>query len=71
MLPILRAWTKDAFKPVARHINLSDYSEQHMVVCGPSPHLGSSESSKTVEHKFAFEISILNPYGINERLSFN
>ena len=43
---------KDAFKPVARHLNLPDHSKQHMAVCGLSLHIGSSKSSKTLEQKF-------------------
>ena len=30
-----------------------------------------SESRKTLEHKFIFQIGTLNPHGINERFSFN
>ena len=62
---------KDASKPVARHFNLPYHSKQHMAVCGLSLHLGSSESRKTLEHKFIFQIGTLNPHGINERFSFN
>ena len=62
---------KDASKPVARHFNLSNHSKQHMAVCGLSSHLGSSESRKTLEQKFIFQIGTLNPHGINERFSFN
>ena len=59
---------KDASKPVARHFNLPNHSKQHMAICGLSLHLGSSESRKTLEHKFIFQIGTLNPIGINERL---
>ena len=62
---------KDASKPVARHFNLPNHSKQHMAVCGLSLHLGSSESRKTLEQKFIFQIGTLNPQGINERFSFN
>ena len=62
---------EDASKPVARHFNLPNYSKQHMVVCGLSQHLGSSESRKTLEQKFSPQISTLNPHSINERFSFN
>ena len=58
---------KDASKPVARHFNLPNHSKQHMAVCGLSLHLGSSESRKTLEQKFIFQIGTLNPHGINER----
>ena len=64
---------KDASKPVARHFNLPNHYKQHMAVCGLSLDLGSSESRKTLEQKFIFQIDILNPgpHGISERFSFN
>ena len=62
---------KDASKPVARHLNLPNYSKQRMAVCGLSLHLGSSECCKTLEQKFIFQIGTLNPQGINERFSFH
>ena len=62
---------QNASKPVARHFNLSNHSNQHMVVCGLSLHQGSTESRKTLEQKFIFQIGTLNPNGINERFSFN
>ena len=62
---------KNASKPVARHFNLPYHSKQHMVVCGLSLHQGSTESRKTLEQKFIFQIGALNPHGINERFSFN
>ena len=61
---------KDASKPVARHFNLPNHSKQHMAICGISLYLGSSESRKTLEQKFIFQIGTLNPIGINERFSF-
>ena len=61
---------KAASKPVTRHFNLANHSKQHMVVCGLSLHLGSLES-RTLEQIFIFQISTLNPYGINERFSLN
>ena len=33
--------------------------------------LGSSESRKTPEQQYIFQMGALNPYGINERFSFN
>ena len=54
-----------------RHFNLPNHSKQHMVVCGLSLHQGSTESRKTQEQKFIFQIGTLNPHGINERFSFN
>ena len=62
---------KDASKPVARHFNLPSHSKQHMAVCGLSLHQGSTESRKTLEQRFIFQIGTLNPHGINERFSFN
>ena len=62
---------KNASKPVARHFNLPNHSKKHMVVCGLSLHQGSTESRKTLEQKFIFQIGTLNPHGINERFSFN
>ena len=61
---------KDASKPVARHFNLPNHFKKHMAICGLSLHLGSSESRKTLEQKFIFQIGTLNPIGINERFSF-
>ena len=62
---------KDASEPVARHLNLPNHSKQHMAVCGLSLHQGSTESRKTLEQRFIFQIGTLNPHGINERFSFN
>ena len=62
---------QNASKPVARHFNLPNHSKQHMVVCGLSLHQGSTESRKTLEQKFIFQIGTLNPHGINERFSFS
>ena len=62
---------QNASKPVARHFNLPNHSNQHMAVCGLSLHQGSTESRKTLEQKFIFQIGTLNPNGINERFSFN
>ena len=41
-----------------------------MAICGLPLHLDSSESRKTLEQKFIFQIDTLNPNGINERFSF-
>ena len=60
----------NASKPIARHFNLPNHSKQHMAVCGLSLHQGSTESRKTLEQKFIFQIGSLNPHGINERFSF-
>ena len=62
---------KNASKPVARHLYLPIHSKQHMVVCGLSLHQGSTESHKTLEQKFIFQIGTLDPHGINERFLFN
>ena len=50
---------KDASKPVARHFNLPNHSKQHMAVCSLSLYQGSSESHKTLERKFIFQIGTL------------
>ena len=62
---------RDASKPVARHFNLPNHSKQHMTVCGLSLNLGFSESRKTLEQKFIFQMGTLNPHGINENFSVN
>ena len=62
---------KNASKPLARHFNLPNHSMQHMTVCGLSLHQGNTESRKTLEQKFIFQIGTLNPDGNNERFSFN
>ena len=62
---------KDASKHVVRHFNLPNHSKQHMAVCGLYLHQGSSESRKTLEQKFIFQIGTLNPHGITERFSFS
>ena len=46
-------------KPVARHFNLPNHTKQHMAVCGLSLHQGSTESRKTLEQKFIFQIGAL------------
>ena len=62
---------KDTSKPVARHFNLPNHSKQHMAVCSLSLLQGSTESRKTLEQRFIFQIGTLNLHGINERFSFN
>ena len=42
-----------------------------MAVCDLSLRLGSSESRKTLEQKFVFQIGTLNPQGINERFFYS
>ena len=61
---------KAAFKPVARHFNLPNHSTQNMAICGLSIHQGNTESRKNLEQKLIFQLSSLNPHGINERFSF-
>ena len=60
---LLEQQNKNASKPVARHFNVPNHSKQHMVVCGLSLHQGSTESRKTLEQKFIFQIGTLNPHG--------
>ena len=65
-------WVENVnWPPAARHFNLPNHYKQHMAVCGLSLHLGRSESRKTLEQKFIFQIGTLNPHGINERFSTN
>ena len=45
--------------------------KKDMAVCRLSLHLGSSESRKTLEQKFIFQIGTLNPNVTNERFSFH
>ena len=52
---------KNTSKLVARHFNLPNHSKQHMVVCGLSLHQGGTDSRKTLEQKFIFQIGTLNP----------
>jgi len=65
-LPDVEKDDKDASKPIARHFNLPNHSMQHMTVCGVSLNQGNTESRKTLEQKFIFQIGTLNPNGINE-----
>ena len=50
---------KNASKPVARHFYLPNHSKQHIAVCGLSLHQGSTESRRTLEQKFIFQIGTL------------
>ena len=70
-LPDVEKDDKNASKPVARLFNLPNHSKQQMVIWGLSLHQGRTESRKTLEQKFIFQIGTLNPHGINERFSFN
>ena len=56
-------------KPVARLFSLPNHSYKHMPVCDSSLYHGNTETHKTLEQKFIFQIGILNPHGINERFS--
>ena len=47
------------------------FQKKDMTVCRLSLHLGSSESRKTLEQKFIFQIGTLNPNVTNERFSFH
>ena len=64
-------WDKEASKPVAQHFNLPNHSSQHMTICSLSLHQENTESHQNLGQKFIFQIGTLNPYGINERFSFN
>ena len=52
-------------------LNIPNHSKQHIAVCGLSLYQGRMESRKTLEQKFIFQISTLNPHGINKRFSFS
>ena len=52
---------KDASKPVARHFNLPNNSQKHMVVCGLSLHLGNTESRKNIALNGASKLPLLVP----------
>ena len=69
----LRAVEKDdqnTAKPDSRHFDLPNHSKQYMAVCSLSLHRGNTESRKTLEQKFIFQMGTLNPHGIKERFSF-
>ena len=53
------------------NFNLPNHSKEHMSICGPSLHQGTTDSRKNLEQRFIFQIGTLNPHGINERFSFN
>ena len=55
----------------SRDFNVPIHSMQHMAVCSRSLCQGRTESRKTVEQKFNFQIDNLNPQGINKRFSFH
>ena len=59
----LRYEWKDKFYIVSERIWKFDQSGTAITVCGFSLHLGSSESCKTLEQKFIFQIGTLNPHG--------
>ena len=51
--------------------SLGTNHSKHRVVCGLSLHLGNSESCKTLEQEFIFQIGTLNFHSINEHFSIN
>ena len=55
----------------ANVFNLPKHSKKDMAVCRLSLHLGISESRKTLEQKFIFQIGTLNPNGTNEHYLFH
>ena len=42
-----------------------------MTICGLPLHQGNTDGRKHPEQQFTFQIGTLNPYGVNERFSFN
>ena len=61
----------DLSKLVTKQFNLPNLSKKHMIFFGFTQHLGNSESRKTLEQTFIFQIGTLVPHGINEGFSFN
>ena len=61
----------DASKPVACRFNFHIHSHHNMTLCGLSLHHENTESRKSLEQKFIFQLVTLYPHGINERLSFH
>ena len=53
---------QNASKPVARHFNLPNHSNQHMAVCGLSLHQGSTECRKTPEQNSFFKSVLTNAF---------
>ena len=62
---------QNASKPVAGQFNRPYHSKQHMAVYSLSLHQGSTESCKTLDQKFIFQIGTLDPHGISKHFSFN
>ena len=60
----------NASKPVARHFN-RNHSHHNMTICGLSLHHGNTESRKSLEQKFIFQLGTLSPHGSNVRLAFH
>ena len=60
---------KDASKLVAKHFTLPTYSMQHTAVSGLSLNLGTSESRKTLEQKFIFQIGTLIYINIHKQIN--
>ena len=60
---------KDASKPVTQHFNLPNHSKEHMSICSLSLHQGTTDSRKTPEQRFIFQIGTFNPHGINKCFS--
>ena len=60
---------KDVSKPVAKYFTLPTYSMQHTAVSGLSLNLGTSESRKTLEQKFIFQIGTLIYINIHKQIN--
>ena len=61
----------DAFKPVARHLNLPNHSHHNTTICWLSLHHGNKKSRKSLEKKCTFQLGTLSTHGINERFPFH
>ena len=60
---------KDVSKPVAKYFTLPTYSMQHTAVSGLSLNLGTSESRKTLEQKFIFQIGTFIYINIHKQIN--
>ena len=50
----------DVSKPVACHFNIPNHSHHNMTICGLSFHHGNTESPKSLEQKFIFQLGTLS-----------
>ena len=61
----------DASKPVARHVNLPNHSDEVCLIAA-FPYIRVPQiAAKICEQRFISQIGTLNPHCINERFAFN